>query len=774
MMDDGGKMTALNLVDDPWITVVRTDGSHTQVGFRGLFLESSGIRSIETGWAVSDNAVFDIALAIAYRSLDLSDDLNASATSKASRYLSDPEAIGREVSTYLDGWLHHFDIETFGQIADVTDQLAVGVDRLALELSSSGKNPQDIRPGTFRSLRNVLEQSIEQFAVDLVTTYRADLTKPASALPGSSFDMLDYSVKSGRKRPEDGIIPQHVGDGDVKTGKRNMGGLGLAHYPRLTLGGKTFAETVIYNMPPQSKESKSKDLAVWESDYTSIDSRTRVGYRGYADWLTYQSRAIKTFWSEDGYLESVVVAPNNFRVNSGATGSHAVGENSDKTAEFYAASPFLVRRYRKGPKGATMEDFIASDTLEKFLPMSLPVEVSWAGLTAFTANNSEAIGLESTLRGGNVEWFASLVEDDVVSLDSHASATYFGTARGPSDTSFLIGYQDTYSITGWLASPDARQMRSTIDGYVRRSQGVRVLLSKLEAAVVRGLANDPKVKVNPREVGIGVTQRYVGMVSESLHRLVSQASEGTQRDLARLMESEIRDAANAALSRIEKTYPADKVATSDIPKIVETARSNIMSLIAGEKPLTKTQITAAMTAEPERSDAWDSEVSSFVNSRIGAAKRDVALRVDYAAIGRANDPMSNPEAVMSTFRDWSDAVSSRENADWAVQSALGIWGTTSGASRDTSGGLPLFVVAKKLSSKSDAVMKYVRSVLSTKDKKLIVHHLSALVSLLSSIDKRPSFGVNFGALAADLYELSYDPKNVQYRWARQFSIGKAI
>lgn len=775
-------MTLLNLANDPWITVVRTDGTVDTASLRDLFSNSSTIRSIETGWSMSDNSVFDIALAIAYRALDLSDEPGSTSSQKASAYLSHPERIAEEVGLYLDKWQEHFDIEVFGQVnvPDVSsaketvsiESIAVVPDRMALELSSGGFDHHKLRPGAFRSLSNVLGQSVEQTALDLVTTYRADLTKPGSALPGSQFDMLDAATKKGRTRPDDGILAGRVESGSIKTGKRGMGGLGLVHYPRLVMGGANLAQTIIFNMPPQSREQKSRDVAMWETDYRTIDSRTKVGFRGYADWLTYQSRAIQTFW-EGGRLSSVVVAPNNFRLNSGATGSHESGDFSDKTGTFYASSPFLVCQYRKPPAKTSMETFIQNDTLEKFRPMVLPVEIAWMGLTAFTADNSGEITPETVIRGANSDWLSRLVSDGVISDSDSVSVTYLGTARGPNDTSFLIGYEDTYSISGWLASPGAEHMRATIDTLVRRAQTVRDMLFQTECSVVRAVSHDGKRKLNSREVGLGVAQHYTGLISQSFHRLVAQASEGTQRELARKMAKAIEEAATVSIERIATAYPAEKIATTGIPMIVERARFKIVATIQGEKPPTDKNIAKELREQAVVDDAepWRKEISAFTNARIGRARKDTALRVDFANIGRSIDPRQDPLSVLGAFKDWSEAVKDREQADVSVQSALGIWGLGSGASRDISGGVPVFVVARGLSGKSDAVTKYVRSVLSTTDRKLLVYHLSSLIRLLSSLRQRPA--VNFGDLAADLYEFSTSPKTVQYRWARQFSIGKA-
>lgn len=746
-----------NLSTDPWITVRRLDGTLAETGFLGLLQQAHDIRSIETGWLASDNAVMDYALAIAYRALDAAPGPLETATSKIARYF-EHGSLSDEIGDYLGHYDKSFDLNRFGQVQDAVVLDAKGVEqtrklsRLFVNIPAPGNPTENSRPGRISTLGFTNEPSIPEVALALVTTLRYDT-------------------------PKSGALASQRGVPYTFDANSTMGGRGLGSFPRLMLRGSSFAETLLLNMPPQTSAEKTKDFAAWEvpGAETEIYPRVNVPLSGYADWLTYQGRTIRLIWEGDQPV-SVVIAANNFAINCkpGLTGAStdklAKGIKGQKdeppysrTSAFLSASPYGVWRESAKTDVEPIEFIPAGDARD-----------AWFGIRAFTAQGGGGL----IHAGANLNWIAELEDAGLVPKSSPLVAEYSRSIYGNNNSYLKAVVGERYPMRAWLSSKAARRHRARIDdAFARVSQSaylLRMLDEDLREPGIVGSSSKPKGKVVVQASGLEAA--FVSRAAPSLHRLIASIEVGEDPEKVAKRFADVLSAdVEASFAHFDARLTPERLGADHAAAYIARKKERVMSII---DPVIIDEQEAEAADEIVKKPRWSppprNEAETSVKRRayatLSRGRDSASVRVSLARLnGQKLD--RHPELAIEVMRAWGPEIPEhlQDAADQAVSDACSMWAKSG---KDISGA-PVMRIASRLAAREATtdgfVAKSVRRILSSGDPRATVHAVDHLVRYFASKGER----IDYSDLAADLYLLSTEPKKARIRWAKLYSTGKA-
>lgn len=296
-----------NLIDNPWILCQLTDGTTAQLSIRDVFSRAPNIRRAAGELATQDYAVLRILLAIFWRA-HIEDELVAGPRPDAHRWWLDllrraPDGPDPCVDEYLAEvydrfWLLHPEVP-FLQVADLR--------------TAKGEH--------FPVSRILVDSESEYFA-QRAGPGAESLSFAEAARWLVHAQAFDYSgIKSGA-----------VGDPRVKGGKGYPIGTGWAGATGgVVLHGPTLAETLVLNTPADLLvgDRVEDDRPAWDREPATAAPRRSEHPDGPGDVLTWQSRRIRLFASED-QITGVLVA------------------NGDKTElKNQFADPMTAYRYSK-------------------------------------------------------------------------------------------------------------------------------------------------------------------------------------------------------------------------------------------------------------------------------------------------------------------------------------------------------------------------------------------------------------------------------------------
>ncbi len=261
-----GTMISYNLLENPWIPALQTDGRIRDVGLRELLVNAHEFREVAHDSPLFVASMLAICVATLQRAwpgvsfIERDDEW--------SRIWKQKRFDGDFLSNYLDQWKERFDLFhpqfPFYQTAGMVMEKSSPLFRLALEENNAGMfanqdDPDWINPPP--ALAAQLLVTIQNFSVGLGLTSNAK-----------------------------------VGNEILETPRFTNGALmgGLTVWP----SGATLFETLMLNLVPHELNPDDKPCWEWDAPHELRDKETKVGretqpIKGICDLLTVQSRLIR-------------------------------------------------------------------------------------------------------------------------------------------------------------------------------------------------------------------------------------------------------------------------------------------------------------------------------------------------------------------------------------------------------------------------------------------------------------------------------------------------
>lgn len=270
---------SFNLVEEPWIPVIRLDGVTDQVSLRDVFLQAHEIRRIDASLPTQSFALFRLLLAI------LHDAVGFHSRRDVERQLREGIAIPT-IMAYLEELHDRFDLfdadRPFFQVATLRtakDEVS-GLEKIISDVPN-GEPFLTVRAG--RGLEMISAAEAAQWLVHC-----------------QAFD-------------PSGIRSAAVGDPKTKGGKGYPIGPGWAgRIGGIVLHGKTLAETLAYNTV--ATKHNEADRPVWALAEPQTEQRILDAEpAGPVSVLTWQSRRIRLVGSREGVTGVVLAQGDQLR-----------------------------------------------------------------------------------------------------------------------------------------------------------------------------------------------------------------------------------------------------------------------------------------------------------------------------------------------------------------------------------------------------------------------------------------------------------------------------
>lgn len=377
-----------NLLDEPWIMVLDTDGTNRPVSLLELLREAGTVRRLAGELPTQDAAILRLVLAILYRALPVQgDEEDCAAVWKT--WWDDGLPLPA-IEAYLAQFRDRFDLlhpdTPFFQVADLhtASGKTSGLDKLIADLPPH-------RFFTNRAGAGAASLSLAEAARWLVHCQAFDVSGIKSGAVG------DSRVNGGRGYP--------IGTGWA-------GALGL-----VVAEGRTLAQTLLLNLV-LTIPSPDDDLPPWEVERWAAQPTGEDSPRGPAQALTWQARRIRLYTDGEAVTDALVANGDQIRLRN----QHRVEPMTG-----WRSSPTQAKAHG--------EDLA-------YMPRAhLPGRLMWRGLGSLIAADPVAAGTDRRSDGlvahtidwaGRLRRFGALPAEVTVAL--HVVGCLYGTQSSVVDT----------------------------------------------------------------------------------------------------------------------------------------------------------------------------------------------------------------------------------------------------------------------------------------------------------------------------------------------------
>lgn len=394
-MNEKNTSPVFNLVDDPWISVVTTDGESRLVSLRELLRASQSIRRISGESPPQDFAILRLLIAILWRVYTRSGDLIG------------PD--GEEFEDADEWWLTMLDAGglTTEEIEKYLDEY---YDRFWL-IHPTQPLYQVAGLATEKGGHTGIERLIADAESDYFTS-RA----------GEKLEALEYAESArwllhAQSYDYSGIKPAAVGDERAKGGKGYPIGTGSAGVGGgVVIHGQNLFETLLLNLPANRvadtardvSDGKTSDVPVWEQPTHTSASRTEEASipLGVIDALTWQSRRIRLFLSDGKIIGVLITNGDKLELKNNRTdpffGRQYSKNLSSKTEDVYLPKKhYSERTFWRGVESLLYRHAAFPENAKVKSPTELPdnilylSELTTSGLSTVQHRvNVELVGIE--------------------------------------------------------------------------------------------------------------------------------------------------------------------------------------------------------------------------------------------------------------------------------------------------------------------------------------------------------------------------------------------
>lgn len=426
-----------NLVDEPWIKVLKQDNSVEEVSLRCFFRNTSNYVDLAGELPTQDVAVLRILLTILYRAFRVdSRDFNRSIESWKDAWNSKCLPV-KEVDDYLDAWYHRFDLKDKEKPFFLTPSLS---------------NAKDAWRG--------LDSLVPDIA-DLRKMYsRRDANLPISAAEAARWVIHCHAFDTA------GIKTGALGDPRVKHGKGYSEGIAWCGRMATTaIYGSNFTETLLLNLVMHPLPDQL-GIPAWEQEVTTAKARSNVeiGPIGPLSVMTWQSRRIRLKWEGD-QVSAVRIS---------------YGDCVDFTAQ---PQNELMTPWKYDDRASVKAN---RDT---YGPMALnPQRVAWRGLDVLlpstTPSTTKGRGSDIPVGfpAGTVRWVSRLSRLGVIPHDLMLGMRQTGLSYGPK-------------------GKNAKIERTLVDALTFRSALIDLDTKLISIARIAALRADEAIKILARFAG---------------------------------------------------------------------------------------------------------------------------------------------------------------------------------------------------------------------------------------------------------------------------------
>lgn len=449
------KNSEFNLLHEPWIEVLRIDGSPDTVSIKELLENAEQYQRLAASLETVNFAILRVLLAILYRSWDSPQWRNQMAASKHWQQKWDSRSVfDSDVEDYLDEFDDRFDLRhparPFMQVADL-------------------RTPKD----EWKSLDILIPDAGEVGDLFTMRTDIASLSPASAAAFLIHTNAFDYSgIKSGA-----------VGDDRVKGGRGYPIGIGWAGWlGGTTLEGHNLLETLLLNYVPQREQAGSdEDVPVWELE-DPLTSSARPGFEdnaliakaaGPVELLTWPQRRLRLRWEND-QVTGVLIS------NGDALG-YTVQDQVETMSPWRFSDPQTTKAKGLRYMPASVQPGRA---MWRTLPNLLPNQNFLKAKTKYSDNAPQSKPAKT------VEWVGQLSAQGYLDPSFPIRMRMVSMEYGSNQSSYADILSDSVHLSALLLSPDGEVLRSIARIAIERTDQVDYAIRQYNSNVAFAVSGD--------------------------------------------------------------------------------------------------------------------------------------------------------------------------------------------------------------------------------------------------------------------------------------------
>lgn len=419
-----------NLVDEPWIRVLKQDNSVDEVSLRQFFRHTNDYVDLAGELPTQDVAVLRILLTILYRAFDIDPEDPEGAFEAWLEAWNSQELPVEDIDAYLNEWHHRFDLRDLKEPFFLTPTLT---------------NSKDVW--------KELDLLVPDVADDTAMYTRRNASLPMSAGEAARWVIHCHAFDTA------GIKTGSLGDPRVRLGKGYSEGKAWCGWlANTSIYGSNLTETLLLNLVVDSLKPELGTPA-WEQEVTTSKARTsaEIGPIGPLSLMTWQSRRIRLNWEGD----QVVAVRISY------------GDRIDRAAQ---QGVELMTPWRYGHSASR------DAKADVYVPQGLsPDRAAWRGLDVLLPSTN---GPMTKGRGGevtasvpasNVAWVSWLTENGFISGDVLLGMRLVGIAYGPEDSTVERTLRDILNFRSELIDSGTDLISIAQTAVIRAENAIEAL-----------------------------------------------------------------------------------------------------------------------------------------------------------------------------------------------------------------------------------------------------------------------------------------------------------
>ena len=439
---------SFNLLDEPWIRVIRLDGTSDEVSLLTVFREATDISGIHGEIASQDVAIQRLLLAICHRAMGGPEEMDV-----WEEYWDDPGKLGRDAAAYLEGYRDRFYLRhpehPFFQVAGIH--------------AASGKT-----------------SGLESLIVDVPNGDPFFTTRIAQGLEYISWSEAARWLVHVHAFDPSGIRSGAVDDPQAKNGKGYPIGPGwTGQIGVVTVDGENLERTLLLNTVVCEKVDglhdvdPAEDIPPWERDPDGPAGSLTLEPTGPVSCYTWQTRRV-LLHGDDARVIGLFLG----------NGDKATPQNR------YLVEPMTAWRYSE-PQTKKLKAAV-------YMPRKLPTDRAfWRGLSTLVAQLSPSItvkgaGMVTRYRSpGVISFYQELMMNRIVPLSGLIPLHAVGIEYGAQEAVVTELVNDVLSLPAGLLDRSSARLLGVVHDAMEETEGVAFALRNLAANLDKARGGSP-------------------------------------------------------------------------------------------------------------------------------------------------------------------------------------------------------------------------------------------------------------------------------------------